>query len=365
MDDTRRIATIREGKDFGDSTPAVKYNLDDHLGSSNILVDDSGTLVNQEEYYPFGETSFGSYAKKRYRFCGKEKDEESGMYYYGARYYSPWLCRFISVDPKAGKYVFQTPYAYADNNPINKMDYNGEGTGEGSSGAASDSSSLKTSPEVSDNIGTPPKTIDELVTIPNKPVKPEKVHKADYKNKDGKLDKETYKNAKDNYKNELKVYKKNLEDYKFLLSVKNDLMNPGSNTDLLKTRDAILKAQVPIILKTGKVTKSDHAAETGTLVVNNKVTQITITFDMEKIYQSAPSDASNRYNVGRNMAVYINPNKPELGIRTYQNPNILRTPNRFNIQMHEFGHVYYNLTNPYSVTGSEKEAQQFEYNSYY
>jgi RHS repeat-associated protein len=143
----KRIATIREGSDFGDTTPAIKYNLDDHLGSSNVLVDENGTLVNFEEYYPFGEmrsirerhkktikhvsqTSFGSYAKKRYRFCGKEKDEESGMYYNGARYYSPWLCRFINVDPKAGKYVFQTPYAYADNNPINKMDYNGEGTGE-------------------------------------------------------------------------------------------------------------------------------------------------------------------------------------------------------------------------------------------
>ena len=133
MDDTKRIATIRDGYDFGDTTPKIKYNFDDHLGSSNILVDDSGTLVNQEEYYPFGETSFGAYAKKRYRFCGKEKDEESGMYYYGARYYSPWLCRFISVDPLAGKYVFQAAYAYADNNPINKMDYNGEGTGEGGS----------------------------------------------------------------------------------------------------------------------------------------------------------------------------------------------------------------------------------------
>ena len=43
MDDTRRIATIREGKDFGDSTPAIKYNLDDRLGSSNILVDENGT----------------------------------------------------------------------------------------------------------------------------------------------------------------------------------------------------------------------------------------------------------------------------------------------------------------------------------
>ena len=94
MDDTRRIATIREGNDFGDTTPAIKYNLDDHLGSSNVLVDEYGTLVNFEEYYPFGEmrsirerhkktikhvsqTSFGSYAKKRYRFCGKEKDDET------------------------------------------------------------------------------------------------------------------------------------------------------------------------------------------------------------------------------------------------------------------------------------------------
>ena len=68
---------------------STQYNLDDHLGSSNVLVDEYGTLVNFEEYYPFGETSFGSYGKKRYRFCGKEKDEDSGLYYYGARYYAP------------------------------------------------------------------------------------------------------------------------------------------------------------------------------------------------------------------------------------------------------------------------------------
>ena len=128
MDDSKRIASVRKGSNFGDTTPEVKYNLDDHLGSSNISVDENGTLVNREEYYPFGETSFGSYSKKRYRFCGKEKDEESGLYYYGARYYSPWTCRFISVDPQAGKYISQTPYTYADNNPICKMDYNGEGT---------------------------------------------------------------------------------------------------------------------------------------------------------------------------------------------------------------------------------------------
>jgi RHS repeat-associated protein len=125
MDDSKRIATVREGYDFGDSTPAIKYNLDDHLGSSNVTVDDTGALVSFEEYYPFGETSFGSYGKKRYRFCGKEKDEESGLYYYGARYYSPWTCRFVSVDPLAGKYAQLTPYNYASNNSITHIDVDG------------------------------------------------------------------------------------------------------------------------------------------------------------------------------------------------------------------------------------------------
>ncbi len=150
MDDTKRIATIREGYDFGDSTPAIKYNLDDHLGSSNVLVDENGTLVNFEEYYPFGETSFGSYGKKRYRFCGKERDEESGMYYYGARYYSPWLCRFVSVDPLAGKYPFYTPYQYAGNQPINFIDLDGM---EQANPQTPSGGSASTTPEVNNTAG--------------------------------------------------------------------------------------------------------------------------------------------------------------------------------------------------------------------
>jgi RHS repeat-associated protein len=131
MDDSKRMASVRKGSDFGDTTPEVKYNMDDHLGSSNLSVDENGTLVNREEYYPFGETSFGSYGKKRYRFCGKEKDEESGLYYYGARYYSPWTCRFISVDPLAEKYAHLTPYNYAGNKVINYIDIDGmQGSGE-------------------------------------------------------------------------------------------------------------------------------------------------------------------------------------------------------------------------------------------
>jgi len=126
MDGTSRIAMIRTGADFGDATPAVKYNLEDHLGSSMVLLDTNGTLVNKEEYYPFGETSFGSYAKKRYRFSGKERDAESGLYYYEARYYLPMSCRFISVDPKAGKYPHLCSYNYCSNNPIMFIDRDGK-----------------------------------------------------------------------------------------------------------------------------------------------------------------------------------------------------------------------------------------------
>ncbi|HZH72632.1 MAG TPA: RHS repeat-associated core domain-containing protein [Mariniphaga sp.] len=109
---------IRTGDDFGDTTPAIKYNLEDHLGSSSILLENDGTLINKEEYYPFGETSFGSYAKKRYRYSGKEKDQESGLYYYGARYYMAMGCRFVSVDPLSNKFSNVSPFTSFNNNPI-------------------------------------------------------------------------------------------------------------------------------------------------------------------------------------------------------------------------------------------------------
>jgi RHS repeat-associated protein len=60
-----------------------------------------------------------------YRFCAKERDSESGLYYYGARYYVPWLCRFISCDPKAAQFPDQSPYNYCFNNPINLIDPDG------------------------------------------------------------------------------------------------------------------------------------------------------------------------------------------------------------------------------------------------
>lgn len=122
MDNQSRIALVRVGNPFsGDTTPAVKYHLGDHLGNSNLAIDDSGSFVNREEYTPYGETSLGSFAKKRYRFSGKEKDEESGLAYFGARYFAAWLGRWSNPDPagtKEGPNLYQfvrlNPMIYTD-----------------------------------------------------------------------------------------------------------------------------------------------------------------------------------------------------------------------------------------------------------
>jgi RHS repeat-associated protein len=126
MDGRSRIASVRVGSAFGlDASPTVRYTLEDHLGNASFTLDSTGSLTNREEFFPFGETSFGSYSKKRYRFCGKERDEESGLYYYGARYYMPWQCRFVSVDPLAAEYPHYSPFLYAGNKPIVKIDLDG------------------------------------------------------------------------------------------------------------------------------------------------------------------------------------------------------------------------------------------------
>jgi len=140
----RRIASARLGNDFWDTTPAIQYHLEDHLGSSAVSMGDNGSTISKEEYYPYGETSFGSYAKKRYRYTGKERDEESGMYYFGARYYSVWTCRFISIDPLTADYPYLTPYNYAGNKPIIHKDIDGlQGTGDGKVESATQSENVQ------------------------------------------------------------------------------------------------------------------------------------------------------------------------------------------------------------------------------
>ncbi len=128
MDNQSRIALVRVGNAFAnDTTPGVKYHLGDHLGSSILVIDDSGNWLNREEYSPYGETSFGSFARKRYRFGGKERDEESGLYYHGARYYEPWLGKWVSCDP-LGAVDDLNLYQAFRSNPVGLSDPNGTDT---------------------------------------------------------------------------------------------------------------------------------------------------------------------------------------------------------------------------------------------
>jgi RHS repeat-associated protein len=125
IDDKQRIALVRLGTMHPeDKGPAVQFQLSDHLGSSNVVVDSSGALTNREELTPYGETSFGSFAKKRYRFTGKERDEESGLNYHGARYYAPWLGRWSTADP-VGVTDGSNLYVYVRSNPIIRNDPRG------------------------------------------------------------------------------------------------------------------------------------------------------------------------------------------------------------------------------------------------
>jgi RHS repeat-associated protein len=125
MDDQQRIAMARLGSAHPeDRGPAVQFHLGDHLGSSNAVLDDSGVLNNREEFTPYGETSFGSFARKRYRFTRKERDEETGLTYHGARYLAPWLGRWVSADP-AGMIDGVSLYVYVGANPITLIDPTG------------------------------------------------------------------------------------------------------------------------------------------------------------------------------------------------------------------------------------------------
>lgn len=116
---------VRVGAPFPkDPAPAVAFHLGDHLGSSNVVLGSNGEWINREEYTPYGETSFGSFALKRYRFTGKERDEESGLYYHGARYYAPWVARWMSCDPLIVLDNLNL-FGYASCNPIQHIDPSG------------------------------------------------------------------------------------------------------------------------------------------------------------------------------------------------------------------------------------------------
>jgi RHS repeat-associated protein len=113
------------------NVPVVRYQYANHLGSAVLETDENGEPISYEEYHPYGTTAYRSaktgvgISLKRYRFSGKERDDESGFYYFGARYYAPWLARWASGD-HAGFVDGLNLYRYCGNSPSMNRDAKGE-----------------------------------------------------------------------------------------------------------------------------------------------------------------------------------------------------------------------------------------------
>lgn len=111
-----------------DSAAFLYFYHPDHLGTTSYITDATGEVYQHLEYYPFGETFVEEHSNTErtpYLFNGKELDEETGLYYYGERYYNPRTSIWQSVDPKALKLPGHSPYAYCLNNPVVLMDPDG------------------------------------------------------------------------------------------------------------------------------------------------------------------------------------------------------------------------------------------------
>ncbi|MEW6102185.1 MAG: SpvB/TcaC N-terminal domain-containing protein [Candidatus Omnitrophota bacterium] len=120
-----RIASVNNGQVFSCHP--------DHLGSTSLITDSQGSKKELAEYAPYGETTrseqYGTTQEitSRY-FTGQYLDSESELYYYGARYYSPGLARFISADSLIDNFEEPqniNPYSYCLNNPVTFIDPEG------------------------------------------------------------------------------------------------------------------------------------------------------------------------------------------------------------------------------------------------
>jgi len=111
-------------------TQGIYFFHGDHLGTANFITDASGDGYQFFNTLPFGETMVEQHSlqedyENRWQFNGKELDRETGLYYYGARYYNPNTSIWLSVDPLAEEREWLSPYNFVQNNPINRIDPDG------------------------------------------------------------------------------------------------------------------------------------------------------------------------------------------------------------------------------------------------
>jgi RHS repeat-associated protein len=116
------------------SQTLFRYQYSNDLGSTSLELDDQQQIITYEEFHPYGTSAFrtsrdGSGAPpKRYRYTGMERDEESGLGYHSARYYAPWLWRWIRPDP-TGTSDGLNVFAYCRCSPVTSVDREGRQAG--------------------------------------------------------------------------------------------------------------------------------------------------------------------------------------------------------------------------------------------
>ena len=124
-----RVLHWQVGKPPELTNDQYRYRLTDHLGSSTLELDKDAQIISQESYYPFGGTSWWAGRDsieanyKTVRYSGKERDA-TGLYYYGLRYYAPWLQRWINPDP-AGVVDGLNMFRFVRNSPLRYTDSEG------------------------------------------------------------------------------------------------------------------------------------------------------------------------------------------------------------------------------------------------
>lgn len=124
-----RVLHWEAGKPDGLNNNQLRYSYDNLIGSSTLELDGKGEIISLEEYYPYGGTAVWTARNqteadyKTRRYSGKERDT-TGLYYYGYRYYQPWVGRWLSSDP-AGTVDGLNLFKMSGNNPITMHDKKG------------------------------------------------------------------------------------------------------------------------------------------------------------------------------------------------------------------------------------------------